>query len=80
MIMNYSEEKLQQYLPDIEEFLTDLLLENANIEIASFKNVDHSEALSEIDKSSIFYIPETANISWTLLLSSEKSGMACYRA
>lgn len=84
-MMDYLKEKLQQYLPLIEEFLTNLLLEDAEIEVISSKEMSHSEVLSETDENSICLYSRDSNHlmdiivildeEWYGLLSSIKLGI-----
>lgn len=52
--MDYWKEELRQYLPDIEEFLTSVLLEETHIEVVATKKIGHSVAVADMDEKSIF--------------------------
>ncbi len=52
--MENIKEELQKYLPDVEKFLTSVLLEETKIEVVSSKNVEQSSALEDLQKTDIF--------------------------
>jgi flagellar motor switch protein FliN len=52
--MNYYQEQLQKYVPEIEQFLTSVLLEETKITIPSFEEVEMEAKFKELDKTDIF--------------------------
>lgn len=52
--MENCKEELQQYLPEIEQFLTSVLLEETNIDIVSSNQVGNESALVEMQDTDIF--------------------------
>lgn len=51
--MNNWKEELQKYLPEVEEFLTSVLLEETNINIADAGSAERENALGELKSSDI---------------------------
>jgi flagellar motor switch protein FliN len=52
--MNNYQEKLQNYISDIEGFLTSVLLEETNITITAYEEVEGEAYLGSMDKSDIY--------------------------
>lgn len=54
MVMDNWKNDLKQYLPVVEEFLTSLLLEETNIEVASTKEMEDESLSEHLDEKDIF--------------------------
>lgn len=52
--MNHYHEQLQKYVPEIEQFLTSVLLEETKITVPSFEEVEIETKFKELDKTDIF--------------------------
>ncbi|MDR8394244.1 flagellar motor switch protein FliN [Aliifodinibius sp. S!AR15-10] len=70
--MDTWKENLQQYLPDIEEFLTSVLLEETNIELPFAEGVGYDEALENMLESDIFLYTRDENLDADLIVILDK--------
>ncbi|SMO81505.1 flagellar motor switch protein FliN [Gracilimonas mengyeensis] len=75
--MNNYQEQLQKYLPDIEEFLTSLLLEETNIMVASFEETEAEVIPEQLQKTDIilFARDENAEMDFVAVLDEEWFGL-----
>lgn len=83
--MDIPKETLEQYLPTIEEFLTSILLEETDIEVDAFEEVENEFALEHLNNTDVFLYTREKNISsdvivvldqeWFGLLSSIMLGI-----
>ncbi|MEL7833598.1 flagellar motor switch protein FliN [Fodinibius sp. Rm-B-1B1-1] len=83
--MDIPKETLEQYLPTIEEFLTSILLEETDIEVDAFEEVENEFALEHLNNTDVFLYTREQNISsdvivvldqeWFGLLSSIMLGI-----
>lgn len=70
-------EEFQKYLPDLEKFLTSVLLEETNIEIASSESLDKKTVQENLNKTDIFlYMRDhTYNTDLIIILEEEWYGL-----
>lgn len=75
--MNNYQEQLKKYLPEIEEFLTSLLLEETKITIAAFDEKDSEAALEGLQENDIilFARDEDAEMDFIAVLDEEWFGL-----
>ncbi len=83
--MDIPNETLQQYLPTIEEFLTSILLEETDIEVDAFEEVENEFALEHLNNTDVYLYTREQNFSadvivvldqeWFGLLSSIMLGI-----
>lgn len=83
--MDIPKETLEQYLPTIEEFLTSVLLEETDIEVDAFEEVENEFALEHLNNTDVYLYAREQNISsdvivvldqeWFGLLSSIMLGI-----
>ncbi|MEQ8525935.1 flagellar motor switch protein FliN [Gracilimonas sp.] len=74
--MNYYQEQLQNYLPEIEKYLTSVLLEETNIEITSFEAVSSEAFLEKMVKEDIFIHTRDENTQMDLICILDKAWFA----
>lgn len=70
-------EELQNYLPDVEEFLTSVLLEETNVEIVSSEEVAHDDVITKGTSSDIFLYTrdQASNAECIIVLEEEWFGL-----
>lgn len=66
--MDILKETLEQYLPTTEEFLTSLLLEETDIVIDSFNEVENEFALKHLNNTDVYLYARETNISSDVIL------------
>jgi flagellar motor switch protein FliN len=66
--MDIPKETLQQYLPTIEEFLTSILLEETNIEVDAFEDVENEFALEHLNNTDVYLYTREQNISADIIV------------
>ena len=74
--MNYYQEQLQNNLPEIEKYLTSVLLEETNIEITSFEAVSTEAFLEKMVKEDIFILTRDENTETDLICILDKAWFA----
>ncbi len=83
--MDIPKETLEQYLPTIEEFLTSVLLEETDIEVDAFEEVENEFALEHLNNTDVYLYMREQNVGsdvivvldqeWFGLLSSIMLGI-----
>jgi flagellar motor switch protein FliN len=66
--MEIPQETLQQYLPKIEEFLTSVLLEETDIEVDAFDEVENEFALDHLNNTDIYLYTREQNIGTDVIV------------
>ncbi|WP_428236493.1 flagellar motor switch protein FliN [Gracilimonas sp.] len=74
--MNYYQEQLQNNLPEIEKYLTSVLLEETNIEITSFETISSEAFLEKMVKEDIFILTRDENTETDLICILDKDWFA----
>lgn len=74
--MNYYQEQLQNTLPEIEKYLTSVLLEETNIEITSFETISSEAFLEKMVKEDIFILTRDENTETDLMCILDKEWFA----
>ncbi len=74
--MNYYQEQLQNNLPEIEKYLTSVLLEETNIEITSFETISSEAFLEKMVKEDIFILTRDENTQTDLICILDKEWFA----
>ena len=74
--MNNYQEQLQKYLPEIEKYLTSVLLEETHIEITSFESVSSEDFLGKMVKEDIFIYTRDENTETDLICVLDKTWFA----
>lgn len=71
--MNNWKEELQKYLPEVEEFLTSVLLEETNINVADAGSAERENALGELRSNDIvLFARDTAHASDIIVILDEE--------
>jgi flagellar motor switch protein FliN len=83
--MDIPKQTLEQYLPEVEEFLTSVLLEETDIEVDAFEEVESEFALDHLNNTDVYLYTREQNVSsdvivvldqeWFGLLSSIMLGI-----
>lgn len=75
--MNNYQQKLQEYISDIESFLTSVLLEETSITITAFEEVEGEAYLENLEKTDIFLFTrdETSGMDFITILDNEWFGL-----
>lgn len=66
--MEIPQETMQQYLPKIEEFLTSVLLEETDIEVDAFDEVENEFALDHLNNTDIYLYTREQNIGTDVIV------------
>lgn len=66
--MDIPKETLEQYLPTIEEFLTSILLEETDIEVDAFEEVENEFALEHLNNTDVYLYTREQNISTDVII------------
>jgi flagellar motor switch protein FliN len=74
--MNYYQQQLQNNLPEIEKYLTSVLLEETNIEITSFETISSEAFLEKMVKEDIFILTRDENTETDLICILDKDWFA----
>ncbi|WP_421774970.1 flagellar motor switch protein FliN [Gracilimonas sp.] len=74
--MNYYQEQLQNNLPEIEKYLTSVLLEETKIEITSFETISSEAFLEKMVKEDIFILTRDENTETDLICILDKDWFA----
>lgn len=72
---NY-QQKLTQYIPEIEAFLTSVLLEETSIELSSFEAIEGEAFLEKMDKDDIFILSHEQKSDSDLICVLDKTWFA----
>jgi len=70
--MDIPKEILEQYLPTIEEFLTSVLLEETDIEVDAFEEVESEFALEHLNNTDVYLYTRELNISSDVIIVLDK--------
>lgn len=75
--MNNYQEKLQEYISDIESFLTSVLLEETNITVTAYEEVEGEAYLEGLEKSDIYLFTrdEAHGMDFITILDNEWFGL-----
>lgn len=66
--MDIPKQTLEQYLPEVEEFLTSVLLEETDIEVDAFEEVESGSALDHLSDSDIYLYTREKNASTDVIV------------
>ncbi|PAU94614.1 flagellar motor switch protein FliN [Aliifodinibius salipaludis] len=66
--MDILKENLEQYVPTIEEFLTSILLEETDIEVDAFEEVENEIALEHLNNTDVYLYAREQNISSDVII------------
>jgi len=66
--MDILKETLEQYVPTIEEFLTSILLEETDIEVDAFEEVENEFALEHLNDTDVYLYTREQNISSDVII------------
>lgn len=66
--MDIPKKTLEQYLPTIEEFLTSILLEETDIEVDAFEEVENEFALEHLNNTDVYLYTREQNISSDVII------------
>ncbi|MCW9705367.1 flagellar motor switch protein FliN [Fodinibius salsisoli] len=66
--MDIPQETLEQYLPTIEEFLTSILLEETDISIDAFKDVDQEFVQEHLNNTDVYLYAREQNVSTDVIV------------
>jgi len=70
--MDIPKETLKQYLPTIEEFLTSVLLEDTDIDVDAFEEVEKGSALDHLNETDIYLYARELNASSDVIVVLDK--------